>query len=88
MKMIRVDIKPDIKTPVRLTPAPDAKISVRLAPVPNTIVLPDVDYNHLENLPTLNGVKVIGDKTSDDFGIGGTGEVKALTNAEIEALLK
>lgn len=76
MKMIRVNIKPDTKIPVRLTP------------VPNTIVLPDVDYNHLENLPTLNGVKVIGDKTSDDFGLGSTGEVKALTNAEIEALLK
>lgn len=27
------------------------------------------DYNELENKPTLNGVEISGDKTSEDYGI-------------------
>lgn len=27
------------------------------------------DYNRLRNKPTLNGVEIVGDKTSDDYGL-------------------
>lgn len=47
-----------------------------------------IDYGSLNNLPTLNGVKIEGNKTSEDFGIKGDIEdIKPLTNTEIEALL-
>lgn len=58
MRMIRVNIKPDTKIPVKLVT------------LPNTIVLPDVDYGNLKHIPKINGVEVKGNKTSDDFGIG------------------
>ena len=31
------------------------------------------DYEKLKNLPTLNGVQIIGNKTSEDYGISGGG---------------
>lgn len=41
------------------------------------------DYNNLKNIPKLNGEKIIGDKTSEDYGL----EPDVLTNLEIEELL-
>lgn len=77
MKVIRVNIKPDMKIPVRLVT------------LPNTIVLPDVDYNNLKNIPSLNGTKIIGDKSFGDYGISSGGSnIEPLTNLEIEELLK
>lgn len=39
------------------------------------------DYNELSNKPTLNGVEISGDKTSEDYGItGGTTDYSMLTN--------
>lgn len=77
MKIVKVSIKPETRLPVKL------------ACLPNTIILPDVNYNNLKNIPSLNGVKVMGDKTLEDYGIGSGGsDMEALTNLEIEELLK
>ena len=39
------------------------------------------DYDRLTNKPTLNGVEISGDKTSEDYGItGGTTDYSMLTN--------
>lgn len=42
----------------------------------------DVSYNDLKDIPTLNGVPIIGDKTSEEYGIEG------ISNLELEELLK
>lgn len=42
------------------------------------------DYRLLNNLPSLNGVTIIGDKISEDYGIIDT---LPLTNIEIEEIL-
>ncbi len=42
------------------------------------------DYNSLKNIPKLNGEKIIGNKTSEDYGIK---QIRALTNSEIEELI-
>ena len=49
------------------------------------VVFPgDESYNNLADLPSINGVKVVGDMKSEDFGL----ETEELTNIEIEQLFK
>jgi hypothetical protein len=38
------------------------------------------DYNDLTGKPTLNGVEIIGDKTSEDYGIDNTSDYSMLLN--------
>ena len=45
------------------------------------IDLNNIDYELLENLPRIEGVKLIGNKTFEDLGLS------ALTSAEVEAVL-
>ena len=40
------------------------------------------NYEDLINLPMFNGVRIIGDKSDEDYGIIG------ITNAELEKILK
>ena len=44
-------------------------------------VIRQTNYERLENLPQIEGVTLIGNKTHDDL------KLHALTNSEIEALL-
>lgn len=64
---------------------PGNTIPVRLMDIPNSVVLPDVDYNDLKNIPSLNGIKIIGEKKTIDFGIQ---DIKPLSNMDLELLLK
>mgnify|MGYP003304270964 CR=1 FL=1 len=58
---------------------------MRLMDIPNSVVLPDVDYNDLKNIPSLNGIKIIGEKKTIDFGIQ---NIEPLSNMDLELLLK
>lgn len=60
-------------------------IPVRLMGVLNSAVLSDVDYNDLKNIPSLNGIKIIGEKKTIDFGIQ---NIEPLSNMDLELLLK
>ena len=44
-----------------------------------------IDYRQLNYLPTINGEKVIDDKTSKDYHI--QGEMQEISNLELEKLL-
>lgn len=44
-------------------------------------VIGETNYEHLSNLPQIEGVTLLGNKTHDDL------KLHALTNSEIEALL-
>ena len=49
------------------------------------IPVPERDYEKLENKPKINGVTLIGDKSSEEIGIE---ETEPLTNLEIEAIFQ
>ena len=49
------------------------------------IPVPERDYEKLENKPKINGVTLIGDKSSEEIGIEDT---EPLTNLEIEAIFQ
>ena len=49
------------------------------------ILVPERDYEKLENKPQINGVTLIGNKSSEEIGIE---ETEPLTNLEIEALFQ
>ena len=49
------------------------------------IPVPERDYEKLENKPQINGVTLIGNKSSEEIGIE---ETEPLTNLEIEALFQ
>lgn len=44
------------------------------------------NYNDLKNIPTINGVSVVGDKQCEDYDI--QREISALSNIELEGMLK
>lgn len=70
---------------IKVSIKPENTISVKLMSISNSIVLPDVNYNDLKNIPSLNGVKIIGEKKSFDFGIE---NAEPLSNYDIEQILK
>ena len=70
-KPIKVAIRPTQQIPVKIINSIDG-------------ILRTNDYGLLQGLPSLNGVKIIGDKTQYDYGIESP---EALTNLEIEELL-
>ena len=51
----------------------------------NAIPMPNKDYEKLINKPQINGVELIGDKTTSDLLIP---EYVAITDNEIEAILQ
>lgn len=63
----------------------DSIIKVKLIDNSSLLPIKNTNYNDLENIPTLNGVKIIGKKTSTDYRIN---DVVPLSNLEIEELLK
>lgn len=64
---------------------PESTIPVMLIGTPNSAALSDVDYNDLKNIPSLNGIKIIGEKKTIDFGIQ---NIEPLSNMDLELLLK
>lgn len=70
---------------IKVSIKPENIVAVKLMSVPNSIVLPNIDYNNLKNIPSLNGVKIIGEKKSIDFGIE---NIEPLSNTDIESLLR
>ena len=64
---------------------PENTIAVRLMGVLNSVASSDVDYNDLKNIPSLNGIKIIGEKKTIDFGIQ---NIEPLSNMDLELLLK
>lgn len=70
---------------IKVSIKPKNVIPVKLVSVPSSVVSSDVDYNELKNIPSLNGVKIIGEKKSIDFGIQ---NIEPLSNMDLELLLK
>ena len=52
----------------------------------DTVEVVTTDYEKLKNLPEINETKLLGNKTSKDLGL--QDEMRALTNLEIEEILK
>ena len=80
--MDKVTVNLRESNPVRAQINPDKTMS---AHIPGVKVIDRggvTDYNDLTGKPTLNGVEISGDKTSEDYGItgGGTTDYSMLTN--------
>lgn len=78
--MDKVSVNIRASNPVRVQIRPAQNMSTNISGIKVIEREGVTDYNDLTGKPTLNGVEIIGDKTSEDYGIDNNSDYSMLLN--------
>lgn len=75
---VRVPLRVREDVPIRLSVAPETPVTYRMGEYVEQRVRTVSDYEQLDNLPSIDGVTLVGDQTAEDIGIRPIGNAAIL----------